>query len=87
MIIDTVRASLIGSEDGSESVSAYLRAVRRLLAPYPEAAGLLAHHAGWQDGEHGREAGARLLGLPGQRGRHALPGGDGGELGSWASPP
>jgi hypothetical protein len=55
VILDTVRASLVGSEDSSEPVSAYLRAVRRLLAPYPEAGAILAHHAGWQDGETPRK--------------------------------
>ena len=49
IIFDTVRASLSGSEDSSENVSAYLRAVRRLLARVPRAAAVLAHHAGWQD--------------------------------------
>jgi hypothetical protein len=49
-VIDTVRASLTGSEDSSESVSAYLRAVRRLLVHLPHAAVILAHHSGWQDG-------------------------------------
>jgi hypothetical protein len=49
IIFDTVRASLSGSEDSSENVSAYLRAVRRLLARVPGAAAVLAHHAGWQD--------------------------------------
>jgi AAA domain-containing protein len=49
IIVDTVRASLSGSEDSSENVSAYLRAVRRLLARVPGTAAILAHHAGWQD--------------------------------------
>jgi hypothetical protein len=53
--VDTVRASLSGSEDSSESVSAYLRAVRRLMARVPGATFLLAHHAGWQDGETKRK--------------------------------
>jgi hypothetical protein len=52
LIIDTVRASLAGSEDSSEAVSAYLRSVRRVLATVPSAAAILAHHAGWQDGEN-----------------------------------
>lgn len=52
LVIDTVRASLVGSEDGSDDVAAYLRVVRRLLAALPGAAALLTHHAGWQDGEH-----------------------------------
>lgn len=51
VIIDTVRASMAGSEDSSEHVSAYLRAVRRIMAIVPEAAAILAHHAGWQDGD------------------------------------
>jgi hypothetical protein len=55
LIIDTVRASLAGSEDNSGDVSAYLRAVRRLLGRLPGAAALLAHHAGWQDGESQRK--------------------------------
>jgi hypothetical protein len=50
VVIDTVRASLTGSEDSSEHVSAYLRAVRRLLVGVPAAAVILAHHSGWQDG-------------------------------------
>ena len=54
IIIDTVRASLSGSEDSSEHVSAYLRAVRRIMATVPTAAAILAHHAGWQDGESRR---------------------------------
>ena len=49
VIIDTIRASLAGSEDSSEHVSAYLRTVRRLSAPFPSAAVILAHHSGWQD--------------------------------------
>lgn len=53
--IDTVRASLHGSEDSSADVSAYLRAVRRILAPHPEAGALLAHHTGWQDGDTKRK--------------------------------
>jgi RecA-family ATPase len=52
LVIDTVRASLVGSEDSSEHVAAYLRAVRRIMARVPDAAGILAHHAGWQDGEN-----------------------------------
>jgi hypothetical protein len=51
VIVDTVRASLHGSEDSSESVSAYLRSVRRILEACPGVACLLVHHAGWQDGE------------------------------------
>jgi hypothetical protein len=63
VVIDTIRASLVGSEDHSEDVAAYLRAVRRLLAPYPGAGALLAHHAGWQDGEtrRRRERGSSAL--------------------------
>lgn len=51
IMIDTARASMAGSEDNSEHVAAYLRAVRRLMALVPDAAVILAHHAGWQDGE------------------------------------
>jgi hypothetical protein len=51
VIVDTVRASLTGSEDSSEDVSAYLRVVRRLVARVPGAAIVLAHHSGWQDGD------------------------------------
>lgn len=51
VIFDTVRASMTGSEDSSESVSAYLRAIRRMLATVPGAGALLIHHAGWQDGD------------------------------------
>jgi AAA domain len=55
VIVDTVRASMIGSEDSSDPVSAYLRAVRRLLTHAPGAGGLLIHHAGWQDGDNARK--------------------------------
>jgi AAA domain/DnaB-like helicase N terminal domain len=55
VIVDTVRASLSGSEDSSEAVSAYLRAVRRILAAVPGAAMILVHHAGWQDGDQKRK--------------------------------
>ena len=57
MVVDTVRASLSGSEDSSEHVSAYLRAMRRLMARTPGAAWVLVHHAGWQDGETQRKRG------------------------------
>lgn len=62
-IVDTIRASLSGSEDSSEHVSAYLRAVHRLMVPVPGAAVILAHHAGWQDGEtqRKRERGSSAL--------------------------
>ena len=55
LVIDTVRASLSGSEDSSESVSAYLRVVRRIAAGCPGAATVLVHHTGWQDGEGKRK--------------------------------
>jgi hypothetical protein len=55
LVIDTVRASMTGSEDSSEHVSAYLRVARRVLARVPQAGGILAHHAGWQDGETKRK--------------------------------
>jgi hypothetical protein len=51
VMIDTVRASMSGSEDRSEDASAYLRAVRRILRAVAGAAAILAHHSGWQDGE------------------------------------
>jgi hypothetical protein len=54
-VVDTIRASLSGSEDSSEAVSAYLRVVRRLLRHVPGAGVILAHHAGWQDGETKRK--------------------------------
>lgn len=53
--VDTVRASLSGSEDASDSTSAYLRAIRRLMTLTPDAAWILSHHAGWQDGETQRK--------------------------------
>jgi len=52
VVVDTIRASLAGSEDSSEAVAAYLRATRRIMAHAPGAGCLLAHHAGWQDGEN-----------------------------------
>ena len=52
VVIDTIRASLSGSEDSSENSSAYLRSIRRILASAaPGAAMLPLHHTGWQDGE------------------------------------
>lgn len=51
IVVDTVRASMAGNEDSSEDVSAYLRAIHRLMAAAPGAAVILTHHAGWQDGE------------------------------------
>ncbi len=53
--VDTVRGSLSGSEDSSEAVSAYLRAVRRLMRHTPEAGWILVHHAGWQDSDTRRK--------------------------------
>jgi RecA-family ATPase len=55
VIVDTVRASLAGSEESSENVSAYLRAIRRLMLLTPGAGWLLLHHAGCQDGEQRRK--------------------------------
>jgi KaiC/GvpD/RAD55 family RecA-like ATPase len=55
LVIDTVRASLVGSEDSSEHVAAYLRAVQRVLSDVPGAAALLLHHSGWLDGESPRK--------------------------------
>lgn len=53
--VDTIRASLAGSEDASENAAAYLRAVRRILSTAPGCAGILTHHAGWQDGDTKRK--------------------------------
>jgi hypothetical protein len=53
LVIDTVRSSHSGSEDRSEDVSAFVRAVRRILPP--GAAAILAHHSGWQDGDNKRK--------------------------------
>lgn len=55
VIVDTIRASMTGSEDSSEHSSAYLRVIRRLLAIVPDAGAILAHHTGWQDGESARK--------------------------------
>ena len=55
VVIDTIRASLSGSEDSSEAVSAYLRAVRRVASSVPGAAVILVHHTGWQDGDSKRK--------------------------------
>jgi hypothetical protein len=55
VIVDTIRASMTGSEDSSEHVSAYLRSVRRIMATMPGAACILVHHAGWQDGDTARK--------------------------------
>jgi hypothetical protein len=55
VVIDTIRASLSGSEDSSEAVSAYLRAVRRVASSAPGAAVILVHHTGWQDGDSKRK--------------------------------
>jgi hypothetical protein len=49
LIVDTARASMTGSEDSSEHVAAYLRALRRLMGKVPGSALLLMHHSGWQD--------------------------------------
>ncbi len=63
IVIDTLRASLAGSEDDSDTIAAYLRMVRRLLARVPRAGALLIHHSGWQDGEtpRKRERGSSAL--------------------------
>ena len=55
VIIDTVAASMSGNESATEHVAAYLRAVRRVLSTVPTAAGVLVHHAGWQDGDTQRK--------------------------------
>ncbi|MCL4822112.1 MAG: AAA family ATPase [Vicinamibacteria bacterium] len=55
LVLDTLRASMSGSEDSSEDTAAYLRAVRRILAPYPGAGAIVAHHAGWQDSTETRK--------------------------------
>jgi hypothetical protein len=67
ILIDTLRASLAGSEDSSENVSAYLRAVRRLLAPFPDAGAIVIHHSGWQD-QRARSRPARERGSSALRG-------------------
>lgn len=55
VMVDTARASLAGSEDSSEVVAAYLRAlVRMTRSACPEAAVLVSHHAGWNDGPEKR---------------------------------
>ena len=62
LIVDTIRASLTGSEDSSEDVSAYLRATRRVLAPFPEpAASSPITPAGRTASSAGSVSGARPL--------------------------
>jgi RecA-family ATPase len=51
VVIDTVRASMTGSEDKSENIAAYMREVRLILAQVPDAGAIVAHHSGWQDGD------------------------------------
>lgn len=55
VIVDTARASMSGDEDRSSDVSAYIRAIRRIIAGAPGAAAIIAHHSGWQDGESKRK--------------------------------
>lgn len=54
VVLDTLRASMSGSEDSSEDTAAYLRAVRRVLGPHADAGAIVAHHAGWQDSQETR---------------------------------
>ncbi len=55
VIVDTARASMTGSEDSSDNVSAYLRAlVRMTRRACPDAAVLVTHHSGWNDGPEKR---------------------------------
>ena len=65
LVIDTLRVSLIGSEDDSDTIASYVRVIHRLLKRVPHAAAMLLHHAGWQDGENKR---------PRERGSSALRG-------------
>jgi hypothetical protein len=67
VVFDTLRASLAGSEDSSEIISAYIRAAERVarswMAPgdLPPAVGIV-HHAGWpQEGKGLRERGSSAL--------------------------
>jgi ABC-type dipeptide/oligopeptide/nickel transport system ATPase component len=54
--VDTIRASMNGTEDSSRDVSAYLRAISRIAsAGAPGAAVGLVHHMGWQDGDQARK--------------------------------
>ncbi len=55
LVIDTVRASLFGSEDDSDNAAAYIRVVRRLAAIVPTAATVMLFHSGWQDGQASRQ--------------------------------
>lgn len=55
IVFDTARASMAGSEDASDSVAAYIRAVRHVIGAARGAAALVIHHAGWQDGEQRRK--------------------------------
>jgi RecA-family ATPase len=55
VVMDTVRASHAGSDDASDAAAAYLRSIRRLMTLTPDAAWILSHHAGWQDGETQRK--------------------------------
>lgn len=63
VFIDTVRQSLSGSEDRSEDVAAYLRAVRRIMVTVPGGVAWPIHHSGWLDGEvkKKRERGSSAL--------------------------
>ncbi len=55
VVFDTARASMRGNEDDSDTVAAYIRAVKRIGAVVPTAALVVMHHAGWQDGESKRK--------------------------------
>jgi uncharacterized protein YjhX (UPF0386 family) len=55
VIVDTVRKSMSGSEDSSEHVSAYQRALSRIMATVPGAACVAVHHSGWNPEDSGRK--------------------------------
>jgi hypothetical protein len=53
-VFDTLRAGMTGAEESSRDMSAYLRAVGRVMRPAPKAAVGIVHHTGWQDGDQAR---------------------------------
>jgi hypothetical protein len=52
IIVDTLRATLAGSEDASDNIAGYVNALRAVLADEaPDACAIVTHHSGWGDNE------------------------------------
>jgi len=61
IVVDTLARHLVGDENSTKDMSAFIRAVDGLRSAFPGSTALIVHHTGWESEKSGRARGSSAL--------------------------